>query len=118
MELVKHDNQISKKRIFDLKLSLSFQTDFVVKWKGKENKTVVIYNNNYFEKQIITSKNIDKIAFGALVSNPHKIKDQIIRLAIFEQGSILREIAFFITEKRKYCGWFVVEYGETVELLT
>ncbi len=108
LKTIRH-NYLSK-TLIELRLELSFSTNFQVAFFDEEGSPKIKeLTGNHFEKQIQLVSELHSLRFKAFVSNARQLKDQVIKMSLFKNGILLKELERSINYTDKYDGWFCID---------
>ena len=102
-------NYLNKTTI-ELRLELSFSTNFQVAFFDEEGSPKIKeLTGTHFEKQIQLVSDLRSLKFKAFVSNARQLKDQVIKMSLFKNGVLQKELEKNISAINQYDGWFCID---------
>ncbi len=103
----KLDQAISGSRCVEYMVHLSFPTSFQVSFIDENGlPRIRECTGTRFDQQLLVPDNFKKILIKVFVSNPMKLKEQTVKIAILEKDQVLKEKSFSICHTEKFNGWF------------
>lgn len=109
----KLDNAISGARSLGYMVHLSFPTSFQVSFIDENGlPRIRECTGTRFDQRLLVPENFKKILIKVFVSNPMKLKEQTVKIAILQEDQVLKEKSFAICHNEKFDGWFNLDLAQ------
>ncbi|MBI2285094.1 MAG: hypothetical protein HYU71_15385 [Bacteroidetes bacterium] len=103
----KLDKAISGSRCVGYMVHLSFPTSFQVSFIDENGlPRICEYTGTCFDQRLLVPENFKKMLIKVFVSNPMKLKEQTVKIAILQEDQVLKEKSFPICHTENFDGWF------------